>query len=136
MNAYVSAKFEGDDNEETVNALCTAVERAGFLVHCTNRDFDDFGRQERELEELIPYIEDAIERTDVVILDLTDKGVGLGVEAGFAAALQKPIVAVLHEDADPPTTIQLLAKRIVTYQGFEDLTHQLSNLKSLLLEQR
>ena len=132
MQAYVSVKYEGNDNEETVQALCTAVERSGFEVHCTNRDFDDFGRTERDKEELIPFMQDAIEQADVLLLDVTDKGVGLGFEAGYATALHKPIVALVHDNAEVPTTIEALARQIISYQGFDDLTTQLSNVKSSL----
>ncbi|MBI4032442.1 hypothetical protein HY374_01920 [Candidatus Berkelbacteria bacterium] len=132
MRAYLSIKYEGDDNEETVQSLCTAAERAGFLVSCTNRDFDDFGRNDRDPEELMPFMQDAIEQADVLLLDLTDKGVGLGVEAGYGAALGKPIVALAHEDAEIPTTIEALARRVIRYQGFDDLTEQLGSVKRTL----
>lgn len=132
MHAYVSAKYEGDVNEETVRALCTAAERAGFLVSCTNRDFDDFGRTDRDAQELIPFMQDAIERADVLLLDLTDKGVGLGVEAGYATALGKPVVVLVHEDADVPGTLAGLSQTIIHYQSFDDLTRQLGGVKAKL----
>lgn len=132
MNAYVSAKFEGDDNREIVEGLCTAAQRAGFVVTCTNRDYDDFGTAEAPDEQLTDFMFAGIEDADVVLLDLTDKGVGLGIEAGYATALRKPVVALYADGAEPSTTLNELATRTITYHGFADLTDQLTSLKATL----
>lgn len=132
MNAYLSAKFAGDDNEEIIANLITAAERAGFDVTCTIRDYDDYGRGAPPDEPLIEYIFAAIEHANVVLLDVTDKGVGLGIEAGYAAANDIPVVLLASHDADISTTMEQLATHILQYHGFEDLTQQLSALKSTI----
>lgn len=126
MNAYLSTKFEGDENEEIVNSLCAATTRAGFTVTCTNRDFDNFGRDDGDPGERLAFMFDAIEHCDLVILDVTEKGMGLGVEAGYAAALGKPVYAIVHEDADVSPTITILAERIIRFDSYTNLTEQLS----------
>lgn len=132
MKAYLSAKFSGDDNEEIVESLCTAASRAGFDVTCTNRDYDDYGRGNDRSEPLTEFMFTAIEQANVVLLDITDKGVGIGIEAGYAAANQIPIVLLSTHDAELSPTIEQLATKIIEYQGFEDLTQQLSALKASL----
>lgn len=131
MNAYLSAKFEGDDNEEVVEQLCTAAERAGFTVTCTNRDYDDYGREEGD-EPLTDFMFEGIERANVVLLEVTDRGVGQGIEAGYAVANQIPVIVLAAKDADISPTLQQLANQIIEYHGFEDLTQQLGALKSSL----
>lgn len=135
MRAYVSAKFSGLDNQETIEELCSAVERAGFSVTCTIRDFDDYGQEERDTSELTTFIFDSIEHADVVFLDMTDKGVGLGIEAGYASAFSKPIVALLADDAELSPTLQPLVKHIIHYEGFHDLTEQLASARTQLAEE-
>ena len=132
MHAYLSTKFEGEDNREIVEALCTAAERAGFTVTCTNRDYDDYGQRENDEEKLIDFMFAGIEEADVILLETTQKGMGLGIEAGYAAALRKPI-AVLHtHETDVSPTLAELATLVISYHGLEDLTTQLSTLKSTL----
>ncbi|MBI4185575.1 hypothetical protein HY524_00815 [Candidatus Berkelbacteria bacterium] len=130
MKAYVSAKFAGDDNEETIEHLCQAAERAGFTVTCTIRDYDDFGRDGDQVEPLVEYIFAKIEEAEIVLIDVTDKGMGLGVEAGYAVANDKPVVLLVTHDADVSPIMEKLALRIIPYQGFEDLTQQLSALRT------
>ena len=132
MNAYLSTKFEGDDNREVVESLCTAAERAGFLVTCTNRDYDEYGLRDAPDERLTDFIFAGIEDADVVILDLTDKGVGLGIEAGYAVAVQKPLVVLYAEGAEHSPTLDELATQTIHYHGFPDLTDQLTTLKATL----
>lgn len=128
MNAYLSTKYEGEDNEEVVASLCNAASRAGFSVTCTNRDFDDFGRDERDPDERLAFMFDAIEHADVVVLDVTEKGMGLGVEAGYAAALGKPVYAIANEDAELSPTIEVLAERVIRFDSYPDLTEQLATV--------
>lgn len=129
MNAYLSAKFEGDDNEEVVEQLITAAERAGFTVSCTNRDYDDYGRKDSS-EPLTDFMFEGIERSNIVLLEITDRGVGQGVEAGYAAANQVPIALLVTNDADVSPTLRDVATHIIEYHGFEDLTQQLGALKT------
>src|SRR3990167_3151457 len=121
MNAYLSIKFAGDDNQEIVEGLCSAVERAGFEVTCTNRDYDDYGRAEPPEQGLTDFMFDGIDQASVVLLDATDKGVGIGIEAGYAAAQHKPIV-VLHSEAavELSPTLAELATQVITYHGFAE----------------
>ncbi len=135
MKAYVSAKFAGTDNQETVEELCSAVERAGFSVTCTIRDFDDYGQEERDPSELTTFIFDSIEHADVVFLDMTDKGVGLGIEAGYASAFGKPIIALLADDGELSPTLAPLVKQTISYAGFRDLAEQLTNARSQLSQE-
>lgn len=131
MHAYLSVKFEGDDNEEVIEQLTTAAERAGFTVTCTNRDYDDYGRLDNS-EPLTAFMFEGIERADLALLEVTDRGIGQGIEAGYAAANQIPVVLLVTNDADISPTLRDVATQIIEYHGFEDLTEQLSALKSSL----
>ncbi len=131
MHAYLSVKFEGDDNQELIEQLCTAAERAGLTVACTNRDYDDYGRRESS-EPLTAFMFEGIERADLVLLEVTDRGIGQGIEAGYAAANQVPVILLATSDADLSPTLRDLATEIIEYHGFEDLTQQLGALKSSL----
>lgn len=67
---------------------------------------------------------DLIRSCDWLIVDLAEKGVGLGVEAGYAAALDIPVIAMLPYDTDLSTTIRGIASQVIRYQNSVDAADQ------------
>ncbi|WP_119066767.1 hypothetical protein [Aggregatilinea lenta] len=64
--------------------------------------------------------------SNLLVAEVTHKAIGVGVEAGYAAALGLPIVAVRHADAEPSTTVGGLAARTVVYREPGDLERDLA----------
>ncbi len=135
MNAYLSIKYQGEDNEEVVRELVTAAERAGFSVTASVRDFDDFGRQEQPPEQLLPFMTNSIEHADVLLIDGTEKGVGIGFEAGYAAANQIPIVVLTYQQSDISPILELAAFAVISFDGYEQLFQALQQVKRRLQEE-
>ena len=63
---------------------------------------------------------------DLLIAEVTHKAIGVGIEVGMAAALDKPILYVRHRDSEPSTTVGGLAAAAITYRDAADLRTQLS----------
>lgn len=57
----------------------------------------------------------AIERCDFVVVDLSEKGVGLGIEAGYAYAKGKPIATLAQEGCDISTTLSGISTHVDRY---------------------
>ena len=72
-----------------------------------------------------------IDMSDLLVVDLTEKGVGLGIEAGYAYAKQIPIVVIARRDSDISTTLQGIARKLFLYDEFEELTDFLEDTISL-----
>lgn len=73
---------------------------------------------------------------DLLIAEVTHKAIGVGVEVGMAAALDKPIVYVRQVSAEPSTTVGGLAAAHITYRDAADLRAQLSTALARLLTPR
>lgn len=73
---------------------------------------------------------------DLLIAEVTHKAIGVGVEVGMAAALDKPIVYVRQASAEPSTTVGGLAAAHITYRDAADLRAQLSTALARLLTPR
>ena len=58
-----------------------------------------------------------------MVVDLTEKGVGLGIEAGYAYAKKTPIVVIAKRGSDISTTLQGISQKQFLYEKFEDLVH-------------
>jgi len=59
----------------------------------------------------------------VVLVDLTEKGVGLGIEAGYAYANGIPIVTIAQTGADISETLRGIASTVFFYTDYTDLAH-------------
>ena len=57
------------------------------------------------------------------MVDLTEKGVGLGIEAGYAYAKGIPIAVIAKKGSDISATLQGISQQLFLYDEFDDLTH-------------
>lgn len=69
-----------------------------------------------------------IANCDLFIAELTHKVVGVGIEAGYAHAFNKPIVYIRQIDAKPSTTLTGIASYQVVYMHNDDLSIKLREL--------
>jgi nucleoside 2-deoxyribosyltransferase len=60
---------------------------------------------------------------------LTEKGVGLGIEAGYAYAKGIPIITIVKSGSDISETLVGISKKIFLYNNIEDLAIFYKNLE-------
>jgi nucleoside 2-deoxyribosyltransferase len=58
---------------------------------------------------------------DIHIIEFSEKGTGLGIEAGYAFAKGKPIIVIAHEGSEISDTLKGIAKEIISYKTPEKL---------------
>jgi nucleoside 2-deoxyribosyltransferase len=58
---------------------------------------------------------------DIVIVELSEKGVGLGIEAGYAYAQGIPIFTIARRGADVSTTLRGISNAVFQYETYEEL---------------
>jgi len=73
-----------------------------------------------------------IDSSDVVVIELSKKGVGLGLEAGYAFARQIPIVTIAKDGADVSTTLRGISHRLCHDQNFTEPADFFKNLPQTL----
>ena len=66
-------------------------------------------------------IEAAMQKCDCNIIEFSEKGVGLGINAGYCYAIGKPIFIIAKTGSDISTTISNLATKIIFYDQPKDL---------------
>lgn len=64
---------------------------------------------------------DSIDTCNLVIIDLTEKGVGLGIEAGYAYAKGIPIITIAKNGSDISETLEGISNKVLFYNKIEDL---------------
>src|SRR5205809_5827480 len=68
-----------------------------------------------------------IDKCELFIAEVSDKAIGIGVEAGYAKAMGKPIVYVRKAKADHSTTVSGVSDFQVIYNDVLDLQKQLAS---------
>lgn len=93
MKAYIGIKYHEDyRNEEVINRISLAIEKLGYKTSCIVRDIQNSKQNKYNPYELMGLTFNQIDKCDLVIIDLTEKGVGLGIEGGYAFAKGIPII--------------------------------------------
>lgn len=71
-----------------------------------------------------------IEAADLVVIELSEKGVGVGIEAGYARAKGNPIIVVARQGSDISATMEGIADTIVFYRTPQELAPTFRSLGS------
>ena len=74
-----------------------------------------------------------IDQSDILIAETSDKGIGIGVEVGYAKAKGKPVIYLRQAGAEHSTTVSGASDFQVIYTGVTNLQQQLRNVLKILL---
>ncbi len=130
MKIYLAIKYHSDNqNRALIEKVSTALEKQGFETICIVRDVERWGEVHFTATELMQRSFAEIEDSDIVVVELTEKGVGVGIEAGYAYARGIPLVTIARKGSDISTTLQGISQQIFWYNDFDDLAHFFSQLK-------
>lgn len=124
LHSFFALKFhEGEEDRAKVEAIEKALNKAGITITLMARDVEKWGKaQIPEGKTLMTdYAFPAIEQCDCNIIEFSEKGVGLGINAGYCYAIKKPIFVIAKTGSDISTTIANLATKVVFYDKPEDL---------------
>lgn len=120
--AYFGIKFYEDHSNRTEIELITAVlNAAGIQTVCMASDVEKWGSVKLSLPKLMERTFAEIEQSDMVILEMSEKGVGLGIEAGYAIAKNIPLVVLIKEGCKVSGTMKGIADEIIYYDQPEDI---------------
>ena len=130
--AYFGIKYHEDNrNRDEIESLSAALLNNGIETICIVRDIEKWGDVQLSSKELMKTTFDEIDNSDFVILEMTEKGVGLGIEAGYAIAKGKPVIVLTKEIQNLSSTMQGIANVVIQYSQPEEIDLFAHN-KSLL----
>ena len=131
LHSFFALKFhEGDEDRAKVEAIESALNKAGVEITLMARDVEKWG------EAYIPegkalmrdYAFPAIMQCDCNIIEFSEKGVGLGMNGGFCYAIGKPIYVIAKTNSDISTTMANIATEIIFYDKPEDLVEPFTRI--------
>ncbi len=122
MKAYLAIKYHEDNqNQARIQAISAALAQNGFETVCIARDVEQGGQIHLSPADLMHRSFAEIDASDMVVVDLTEKGVGVGIEAGYAYAKGIPVVTIAPQGADISETLQGISRQVFWYDQVDEL---------------
>lgn len=122
MKAYIGIKYHEDYRNKTiVDKISSMLEEKGYETICIVNDVNSKNKVPFSPEELMKVTFESIDTCNLVIIDLTEKGVGLGIEAGYAYAKGIPIITIAKNGSDISETLEGISNKVLFYNKIEDL---------------
>ena len=114
--AYLALKYHPNgSNRPLIEALSACLERHGWKTYCVFRDLEHWGEVTFDPPELMRLSLAAIDASDLVVVELSEKGVGIGIEAGYAYARQFPFLTLARRGADISDTLRGTSRQVFVY---------------------
>ncbi|KKU47403.1 MAG: hypothetical protein UX88_C0011G0008 [Candidatus Woesebacteria bacterium GW2011_GWC2_47_16] len=125
---FITASFEEDGNREEVEKLCNLVKSAGFEDFCFIRDVEHYQKIFNNPVELMKRAKEEIEKSDYLLIDMTDKPTGRAIEAGMAYALGKKVVVIMKRGTRVKDTTRGISTTIIEYDKVDEIVGPLSQM--------
>ena len=123
MKAYIAIKYHPDNsNRSRIEQISEALARNGIESVCEVRDLEKWGEVHFSPEDLMQKSFAAIDACDLMVVDLSEKGVGVGIEAGYAWARGIPILTIARTGADISATLQGISQAVFWYETDVELS--------------
>lgn len=124
MRAYISVSFNKRKLlDKELTAIITTLKEFGIaaFVFVDHYKFE-FSEERQMMEQAM----NEIDNCDLLIAETSDKGIGIGVEAGYAKAKNKPVIYLRQTDAAHSTTVSGISDSQIIYSDSRDLAKQLA----------
>ncbi len=120
MKIFLSIKYHNDHrNRDLIEQITQALQP--HCVICIARDVEEWGEKKFDSRELMQRTFDEIESSDIVVVELSEKGVGVGIEAGYARAKGTPIITVTRRGSDISETLRGISREVFIYEDAGEL---------------
>ncbi|AFL99323.1 MULTISPECIES: nucleoside 2-deoxyribosyltransferase [Desulfitobacterium] len=122
MKAYIGIKYHHDcRNRVIIEKISSILEGAGYETSCIIRDIEKWGSVTVTPNELMEITFKEIDSSNVVVIDVTEKGVGLGIESGYAYAKGIPVYIIAKKGSEISNTMLGISKKVLIYEQLEDI---------------
>lgn len=126
MRAYISVSFSKRQAfSEAIAAVASVLNRFSIEPFVFVDTYQFTAAQEK------PMMQQAmldIDRSDLLIAETSDKGIGIGIEVGYAKAKNKPVIYLRHSSAEHSTTTAGISDFQIIYDDTTTLQQQLQQV--------
>lgn len=126
MRAYISISYQ---RRRSLNTAITAI--MSVLEEHRIEPFvfvDHYKFEESQEEDMMHAALAELDQCDLLIAETSHKGIGIGIEAGYAKAKNKPVIYLRHKEAEHSTTLSGVSDHRIIYKSSDDLQKQLQDI--------
>jgi 2'-deoxynucleoside 5'-phosphate N-hydrolase len=134
MRAYISVSFSRRNFiDKEINAIVDALKELNIssFVFVDNYKFD-LAQEKQMMKQAMADID----ACDILIAETSDKGIGIGIEAGYAKAKGKKVIYLRQKDTEHSTTVSGISDYKIIYTNIPDLQQQLSDTVNEIVKSR
>ena len=128
MQAYISISFsKKNELEKEVQAIKNALGKfgiSGFVF------VDEYQFSAKEEKEMMQKAMEDVEKSAILIAEVSEKGIGIGIEVGYAKAKNIPVIYVRNSSSEHSTTVSGIADFKIIYENEIDLEEKLEKIIS------
>ncbi|HEU5164766.1 MAG TPA: nucleoside 2-deoxyribosyltransferase [Chitinophagaceae bacterium] len=131
MKAYISISY---NKRQELNDELQSIIQALKELHIKQFVFvDNFKFSSDQEKEMMQQAIVSIDDCDLLIAETSDKGIGIGVEAGYAKAKGKPVIYMRNRNAEHSTTVAGISDFQIIYDDIKNLREQLTVVLSRVI---
>ncbi len=125
---FITADYQEGKNKQEIEHLCDLVKSAGFEDFCFIRDVEHYQKIFDNPVELMKRAKEEIERSDYLLIDMTDKPTGRAIEAGMAYALGKKVIVIMKKGTQIKDTTRGISTTVIEYDKIDEIVEPLSQM--------
>ncbi|WP_273211912.1 nucleoside 2-deoxyribosyltransferase [Runella zeae] len=124
MTAYIAISFgQRHKLDHQLTIVVEVLRKFNFQPHVFVDRYQFDPTQEKQM---MQQVMTNISNCDMLLAETTHKGIGIGIEAGYAKAQNKPVVYLRQHNAEHSTTLSGISDYQIIYESTEALAKQLS----------
>ena len=123
MRVFITASF--GDSKNNIEKLCSVVRTAGFEDFCFIRDIENYEKVFDDPKELMRRAKEEIEKSDALLINITDKPTGRAIEAGIAYSLGKKVIVIMKKGTEVKDTVRGITDEVIEYDEIDDIVPML-----------
>jgi GNAT superfamily N-acetyltransferase len=120
---YLGLKYRtNNQNKDFIEKIDYQLNRIGMKLYCIEKDLEIFGKNDMSPSEMMKQTFHKIDESEIVLIDVTEKGIGLGIECGYAYSIGKPLYIIIKNGYEVSKTINGIATKILEYENIQEIT--------------
>ena len=131
LKAFLGLKFyDGDTSKKLVDGITDALAPLNIHTFVAVRDVEKYGEvKDLDMAHFMPkYTFPEMETSDIMIIEYSEAGAGLGMCADHAFCNNVPLYLIAKNGSKISTTVNSVAEKVIYYDTFEDITNSFKEL--------